>query len=74
MSELPTVEIANADAPSGFTRINASDYDPSKHTLYGEEAKPDTDAMRAEIEARMAAVGPRLQPPGPPVQGDPRRQ
>lgn len=32
--ELPTVEIVNDKAKSGFTRINEADFDPDVHTLY----------------------------------------
>lgn len=31
--ELPTVEIVNDKAKSGFTRINAVDFDPAVHVL-----------------------------------------
>lgn len=33
--ELPTVEIVNPNAKSGFTRINETDFNPDVHTLYG---------------------------------------
>lgn len=33
--ELPTVEIVNPSAKSGFTRINQTDFNPDVHALYG---------------------------------------
>jgi len=38
--ELPTVEIVNDKAKSGFTRINEADFDPDVHTLHKPAAEP----------------------------------
>lgn len=38
--ELPTVEIVNPNAKSGFTRINKSDFNPDIHTLLNPSAEP----------------------------------
>ena len=38
---METVKIANSASPSGYTIINASDFDKSKHVLFGAE-KPAT--------------------------------
>jgi hypothetical protein len=43
--ELETVEIVNPAAPSGFTRINKSDFDPATMQLVG-EAKPKAERQR----------------------------
>ena len=40
--ELPTVEIVNEAAKSGFTRINETDFDPKVHTLYKPQANSKT--------------------------------
>lgn len=37
--EIETVEIVNPDAPSGFTRINKSDFDPETMTLKGDKPR-----------------------------------
>ena len=60
MSELETVEIVNEAAPSGFTRINASDFDAEKHVVYVEavtgEAQPFTREGIAAMEDREAVL------------------
>lgn len=37
-----TVEIVSPESPGGYMVINKSDYDPSKHKVFGDEmdAKP----------------------------------
>jgi hypothetical protein len=47
--DIETVEIVNAGAKSGFTRINKSDYDPARHVLVA-----DANAA-AEMEAKVKA-------------------
>jgi hypothetical protein len=45
MSELPTVEIVNPASPSGFTRINESDFDPTVHRRFGESRGEPSEAV-----------------------------
>lgn len=42
--QLPTVCIVNANAKSGFTRINESDFDPAIHALFDEAAGKPVEA------------------------------
>lgn len=37
--QIPTCQIVSLDTPSGYMLINASDFDPAKHELYGVEPK-----------------------------------
>ena len=39
--DIPTVKVKNPDAKSGFTTINESDFDPSRHELFDAPAKED---------------------------------
>lgn len=61
MSELPTVEIVNEAAASGFTRINEADFDPAIHKLYGSDpfTRDAIEAMtdKAEILDLIEAHG-----------------
>ena len=52
--EIETIEIVNPAAPSGFTRINKSDFDPETMQVWGEEkpkrGRPRKDAIGAQDE------------------------
>lgn len=47
-----TVKIASPDSPEGFIVINASDFDASKHKIYGDEEKGKKD-----VESRKGKKG-----------------
>lgn len=44
--QIPTVTIV-ADTAKGFRVINASDFDPARHQIFGEPAPDPTEAVEA---------------------------
>ena len=57
MATLPTVKVKHPTSNEHFLVINEKDFDPKKHTLWGEKPKPVADelspydARKAELEA-----------------------
>jgi hypothetical protein len=61
MAELPTVEIVSLKNPNEMWRINADDFDPTKHTRWDQRQEqqpaPETPADAGAAPETPASVG-----------------
>lgn len=53
---VPTVRVVQADAPGGFVRINAADFDPAVHTLYDRDEEHASDPDLPDVPDDLAAL------------------
>jgi hypothetical protein len=73
MAELPTVEIVSLKNPNEMWRINADDFDPSKHTLWEQRqakagAAPEAEGTPAPETPADAGAAPKAEGTLPPAE------